>query len=199
MSGWDFAKFVSENECPDGSNVSDVERYQHCCVSKPSQWPDHGIDCECNRLLHGFGKIMDLSCAEYFNAPVDLDEFKVYTSVVYYPIDLNTIKSRLENRFYRRLDAVKFDVKFIEENAKRSQEPGSQYRVKARMITELCLRFIDDTNCEEPSVIYHEINQNKEMYESTEDEEDEEEEEPPNGLRRGTRRTRVNYLNMVFA
>ena len=44
---------------------------------------------------------MELSIAEHFLAPVDLNAFPVYAMVIEYPIDLSTIKDRLNNRFYR--------------------------------------------------------------------------------------------------
>lgn len=34
-------------------------------------------------------------------APVDLQAYPMYCTVVAYPTDLSTIKQRLENRFYR--------------------------------------------------------------------------------------------------
>lgn len=39
--------------------------------------------------------------ASPFAVPVDLSAYPLYCTVVAYPTDLNTIRRRLENRFYR--------------------------------------------------------------------------------------------------
>ena len=36
------------------------------------EWPSCGRDEECDRILAGLERIMELSIAEYFNYPVDL-------------------------------------------------------------------------------------------------------------------------------
>lgn len=46
-----------------------------------------------------FGNIIDF--ASPFAVPVDLSAYPLYCTVVAYPTDLNTIRRRLENRFYR--------------------------------------------------------------------------------------------------
>ena len=68
---------------------------------KESEWPSGDREAECDRISHGFGQIMELAMAEYFSAPVDLSAFPSYAMVIEYPMDLSTIKARLENRFYR--------------------------------------------------------------------------------------------------
>lgn len=50
-----------------------------------------------NRFITLF--ILDIASA--FVAPVDLQAYPMYCTVVAYPTDLSTIKQRLENRFYR--------------------------------------------------------------------------------------------------
>jgi bromodomain and WD repeat domain-containing protein 1/3 len=44
---------------------------------------------------------MEHSAAQPFNAPVDLSAFPAYGIIIEYPIDLSTIKARLENGYYR--------------------------------------------------------------------------------------------------
>ena len=68
---------------------------------KPSEWPSGGRDVACDRIACGMEQIMELSCAEPFLVPVDLNAFPFYAMVIEYPIDLSTIKARLENRYYR--------------------------------------------------------------------------------------------------
>ena len=68
-----------------------------------SEWPDHGMGTECERIIRGIEQIMELGVAENFIAPVDLNAYPDYAMMIEYPIDLSTIKARLENRFYRYL------------------------------------------------------------------------------------------------
>lgn len=85
-----------------------------------SEWPGVGRDYECERIVIGLQKIMELSIAEPFNFPVDLDSFPNYAMFIDYPIDLNTIRERLDNRYYRRVNSIQWDVRKIETNAARS-------------------------------------------------------------------------------
>lgn len=68
---------------------------------KASEWPSTGLEEECDRILRGLEQIMELSIAEPFIAPVDLNSYPMYAYVVEYPVDLTIIKARLQNRFYR--------------------------------------------------------------------------------------------------
>jgi len=85
---------------------------------------------------------MTLSIAENFNVPVDLNAFPVYAMIIAYPMDLSLIKARLENRFYRRVAALQYDVRRIESNARIFNDSRSAIVEYARVITELCLQFI---------------------------------------------------------
>jgi hypothetical protein len=50
---------------------------------------------------------MEHSIAEPFLTPVDVNVFPSYAMSIEYPMDLNTIKRRLENRFYRSVSVPK--------------------------------------------------------------------------------------------
>ena len=84
-----------------GVHVTHQELKSQLYVPKPSDWPDCGRDQECERLAHGWEQIMQHSIAEPFLTPVDLNVFPSYSWTVEYPIDLSTMKRRLDNRFYR--------------------------------------------------------------------------------------------------
>ena len=68
---------------------------------RSSEWPEVDRDAECDRLVQGLDKILELSVAEHFSVPVDINSFPLYAFIIAYPIDLSLIKARLENRFYR--------------------------------------------------------------------------------------------------
>ncbi|KAA0195924.1 hypothetical protein HAZT_HAZT007122 [Hyalella azteca] len=161
LSPWDMEPIgdvANADESGAGINVSAEElerlRYKWTC----EDWPEgrDGAD-ECSRLAHGLGLVMSLSVAEPFLAPVDLSVYPNYAMIVEYPMDLSTIKSRLENGFYRRLNAVQFDVRYIATNAEKFNQRGSNIVRQARIVTELCLDLIKNPLCRDPTARYHEI------------------------------------------
>jgi hypothetical protein len=122
MSPWDLEPLDEQSEscdkfgnlletlfrigCPKrhgaGLVVTEAERQNlNSYDSTESGWPAIGRDAECERIQQGIEQIMQLSVAENFLVPVDLNQFPEYARFITYPIDLTTIKSRLENRFYR--------------------------------------------------------------------------------------------------
>ena len=68
---------------------------------REGEWPACGRESECERIVHCLEQLMEKSCAEAFLAPVDLSAFPVYAMTIEYPIDLSTIKARLESGWYR--------------------------------------------------------------------------------------------------
>lgn len=126
-----------------------------------NEWPGVGRDYECERILNGLQKIMELSIAEPFNFPVDLDSFPNYAIYIDYPIDLNTIRERLDNRYYRRVNSIQWDVRKIETNAAKFNQPKSEIVKKATLLTELLLEFINDTECTNPIPIYKKLDRNR--------------------------------------
>jgi len=106
------------------------------------EWPTVGREAECDRVVTGLEQIMTLSVAENFNVPVDLNAFPIYAMIIAYPVDLSLIKARLENRFYRRIAALQYDVRRIESNARIFNDSRSAIVEYARVVTELCLQFI---------------------------------------------------------
>ena len=111
-------------------------------IPEDYEWPSCLRDSECDRILAGLEHIMELAIAEYFNYPVDLDAYPKYAMVIGYPIDLNTIKQRLENRYYRRVNSIQWDVRHIENNARKFNEKKSDIVRQASLLTELLLEFI---------------------------------------------------------
>jgi bromodomain and WD repeat domain-containing protein 1/3 len=81
--------------------VTDHELRALMFKPKPTDWPTEGRDEVCDRISQALDKVMELSIAEHFLAPVDLNAFPVYGMIIAYPIDLSLIKERLEKRFYR--------------------------------------------------------------------------------------------------
>ena len=93
---------------------------------------------ECDRISAELSTLMKLKTAIPFASTVDP------TSTVEYPMDLSTIKKRLDNRFYRRKEAVIFDVRHIFTNAEKFAKRDVVR--SASVITNLCLDFIGNRN-----------------------------------------------------
>jgi bromodomain and WD repeat domain-containing protein 1/3 len=127
------------------------------------------MDFECDRISNGISKIMNLTAAKPFTSPVDLDVYPLYIFVIKYPpMDLWTVKARLDNRFYRRLAAVQYDVRTICSNAYRFNEPNSDIVRNASIISDLCLEVI--RNRDSTDAITSVYQQLVEKYKSQNDE-----------------------------
>lgn len=104
MSPWDLEPY-QQGRSPDvtGGSLVVTPEELHSMMYAPigSEWPSIGRDEECDRIVQGFEKIMELAVAEPFIVPVDMNAYPVYYIIVEYPVDLSMIKARLENRFYR--------------------------------------------------------------------------------------------------
>lgn len=111
-------------------------------LPQPEEWPMGDRDAACRRIIRGLDQAMTLAIAEPFIAPVDLNAYPAYAYVVEYPIDLSTIKTRFENRFYRRITSAQFDVRYLATNAEKFNEPHSQIVKQARLVTDICLKII---------------------------------------------------------
>ena len=61
-------------------------------------WGEEGEE---ERILRGLEVVSTLDEAAMFLEPVDLEEIPDYCTLVPFPTDLATIKTRLQNRFYR--------------------------------------------------------------------------------------------------
>lgn len=138
---------------------------------KPEEWLDEDRETACRRIVRGLEQVMELAFATPFLAPVDLSLYPSYAYVIEYPIDLNTIKSRFENHFYRRITSAQFDVRYVARNAEKYNEAHSEIVRHARVLAELCLRVI--SNREECDVV-EAFNDLFDAYRSSDSEQDRE-------------------------
>lgn len=106
-----------------------------------TDWPADR-DLVSRHIVAGITSVMELAIAEPFLVPVDLNAYPDYAMVIEYPIDLSTIKARFENKFYRRLTAAQFDIRYLATNAEKFNEKHSVIVKNARVLTELCLRIV---------------------------------------------------------
>ncbi|MGH0125533.1 UNVERIFIED_CONTAM: hypothetical protein FKN15_036267, partial [Acipenser sinensis] len=123
-----------------------------------------------------------------FVAPVDLQAYPTYCTVVAYLTDLGTIQERLENRFYRRLSSLMWEVRYIEHNAQTFNEPGTPIVKTAKFVSDLMLQFIKDHSCTDIIPLY------SSMKKKTFSDSEEEEHKPIRKLRNNAQ----SYDNQVW-
>ncbi|XP_059587355.1 PH-interacting protein isoform X1 [Alligator mississippiensis] len=151
MSPWDMELIPNNAVFPEelGTSVPLTEGERRALIYKPldGEWGSRTRDEECERIISGINQLMTLDIASPFVAPVDLQAYPMYCTVVAYPTDLSTIKQRLESRFYRRVSSLMWEVRYIEHNTRTFNEPGSPIVKSAKFVTDLLLHFIKDQTC----------------------------------------------------
>ncbi|XP_077030968.1 PH-interacting protein isoform X3 [Agelaius phoeniceus] len=174
MSPWDMELIPSNAVFPEelGTSVPLTDDERRTLLYKPldGEWGSRARDEECDRIIAGINQLMTLDIASAFVAPVDLQAYPMYCTVVAYPTDLSTIKQRLESRFYRRLSSLMWEVRYIEHNTRTFNEPGSPIVKSAKFVTDLLLHFIKDQSCYDIIPLYNAMKK-KVLSDSDEEEE----------------------------
>uniref|UniRef100_A0A8D2M6K6 Bromodomain and WD repeat domain containing 1 n=1 Tax=Zonotrichia albicollis TaxID=44394 RepID=A0A8D2M6K6_ZONAL len=146
LSPWDMEPVPDNVDQPEelGASVSVSLEEVEKLLYKPQQgeWGLRSRDEACERIIRGIDQLMTLDISAAFAGPVDLCTYPKYCTVVAYPTDLTTIRTRLANRFYRRISALVWEVRYIESNARTFNEPGSAIARAAKKITTQLLKFI---------------------------------------------------------
>ncbi|KAF4794736.1 Bromodomain and WD repeat-containing protein 1 [Turdus rufiventris] len=159
MSPWDMELIPSNAVFPEelGTSVPLTDDERRTLLYKPldGEWGSRTREEECDRIIAGINQLMTLDIACAFVAPVDLQAYPMYCTVVAYPTDLSTIKQRLESRFYRRLSSLMWEVRYIEHNTRTFNEPGSPIVKAAKFVTDLLLHFIKDQSCYDIIPLYN--------------------------------------------
>uniref|UniRef100_H3D2N3 Bromodomain and WD repeat domain containing 3 n=1 Tax=Tetraodon nigroviridis TaxID=99883 RepID=H3D2N3_TETNG len=161
MSPWDMEPIPEEAALPEqvGDGVEVAEEEMKALLYRPQEgeWGAHTRDEECERVICGIEQLFTLEVAKAFASPVNLQDYPLYCAVVAYPTDLSTIRKRLENRFYRRISALMWEVRYIEHNARTFNEPQSPIVATAKVVTDVLLRYIGDQSCTDILDLYHKL------------------------------------------
>ncbi|XP_075856297.1 bromodomain and WD repeat-containing protein 1 isoform X1 [Microcebus murinus] len=151
LSPWDMEPIPDNVDPPEelGASISVTSDELEKLLYKPQdgEWGQKSRDEECDRIISGIDQLLNLDIAAAFAGPVDLCTYPKYCTVVAYPTDLYTIRMRLVNRFYRRLSALIWEVRYIEHNARTFNEPESVIARSAKKITDQLLKFIKNQHC----------------------------------------------------
>eukprot|EP00795_Rhopilema_esculentum_P017794 gene17794-9472_t len=165
LSPWDMEP-VTENDprAPEdedrASLTSDIpltleDRTLFDYTPSTSDWPDEGRDQAIDRISNGIEQFSELAIAGAFAYPVDVSSYADYLATVPHPTDLNTIRQRLVNKFYRRRNALLWEVRLIEQNAKLYNEDRSEISRNSSLVTKLLIEFICDHNCRDLIAFYN--------------------------------------------
>ncbi|KAG9348519.1 hypothetical protein JZ751_002255 [Albula glossodonta] len=161
LSPWDVECIPENAQQPDtvGGGVSVTADEMTDLMYKPreGEWGVRSRDEECERIIAGIDQLITVDIAAPFSGPVDIVQYPTYCTVVAYPTDLGTIRMRLINRFYRRISALVWDVRYIAHNARTFNEPRSKIAHSAKIISEALLRFINNQDCTDILEIYNAI------------------------------------------
>ncbi|XP_047419828.1 bromodomain and WD repeat-containing protein 1 isoform X3 [Sciurus carolinensis] len=151
LSPWDMEPIPDNVDPPEelGASISVTADELERLLYKPQvgEWGQKSRDEECDRIISGIDQLLNLDIAAAFAGPVDLCTYPKYCTVIAYPTDLYTIRMRLVNRFYRRLSALIWEVRYIEHNARTFNEPESVIARSAKKITDQLLKFIKNQDC----------------------------------------------------
>ncbi|EDO38859.1 predicted protein, partial [Nematostella vectensis] len=131
------------------SNIPLTDEDRQALAYEPSEadWFGEGRDEMTSRIMGCVDRLCELSLAGPFVYPVDVQAYPDYWSVVPYPIDLHTIIEKLGNRFYRRANALIWDIKQIERNARLYNEEDSQIVNNSTRLVNILSEFIRDSTC----------------------------------------------------
>uniref|UniRef100_A0A7N6AB87 Bromo domain-containing protein n=1 Tax=Anabas testudineus TaxID=64144 RepID=A0A7N6AB87_ANATE len=161
MSPWDMEPIPEEAALPehvgDGVEVAEEELKALLYEPQEGEWGAHTRDEECERVIHGIDQLLTLDVAKAFASPVNLRDYPLYCTAVAYPTDLSTIRKRLENRFYRRISALMWEVRYIEHNARTFNEPQSPIVASAKVVTDVLLHYIGDQSCTDILDLYRKL------------------------------------------
>ncbi|XP_037323684.2 bromodomain and WD repeat-containing protein 3 isoform X2 [Pungitius pungitius] len=161
LSPWDMEPIPVDAVLPEqvGDGVEVAEDELQALLYKPQEgeWGAHTRDEDCERVIHGIDQLLTLDVAKAFSSPVNLQDYPLYCTAVSYATDLSTVRKRLENRFYRRISALMWEVRYIEHNARTFNEPQSPIVASAKVVTDVLLHYISDQNCTDILDLHHKL------------------------------------------
>ncbi|CAI4222186.1 unnamed protein product [Auanema sp. JU1783] len=148
ISPWDCQKKTSGRRSNTEATPAEIIS---CGETVPTQgcWPgdDSPItnrDAFCQRMAEGIDKLSANEIVTPFSTPVNLADFPLYSNIVDYCIDMQTISERLRNKWYRRLISLQHDIRFIALAAEQFNEPDSIIVQNSRILVETLIMFSND-------------------------------------------------------
>eukprot|EP00833_Pecoramyces_ruminatium_P004097 jgi/Orpsp1_1/1178129/evm.model.c7180000064164.2 len=98
---------------------------------------------EKQRYLTGFKAVKNLDPFFPFLDEVDYDTYTTYLHEIAYPMSFTIINERIENKYYRSLSSLIWDIKLIRRNAMKFNDKKSAiYRIAEKYLPLFC-KYID--------------------------------------------------------
>ncbi|CAG0900264.1 unnamed protein product [Cyprideis torosa] len=146
LSPWDMEPLPQHAVALDRYPSQEHEVICHY-VTEPSDWPFGDRESECQRIAQGIQQLMELPFAQAFATAVNLHDYPEYAEIIELPMDFGLIKARLENLYYRRMQAVIADTEQVRRNAEKFNLPDAPIVRHAAAATEVVKTLIKTPNC----------------------------------------------------
>ncbi|XP_065649848.1 PH-interacting protein-like isoform X3 [Hydra vulgaris] len=189
VSPWDLEKIPEDCDIVNDDPLTEKDKVLYMYKPNKTDWPYESFEDLLSRVRKGINDLMMMDFALPFFCTINTLQYPTYWSIVAFPTDLQTIKSRLENRFYRRIDALLWEIRQIKTNAVKFNEQDSAIIIDAAYLVKLLCKFCKDpiiTNirslCKSIPHVYETKEQNFEESEDENDEDDAYESDVPDYL-----------------
>ena len=147
LSPWNLERLdQAKEETRNGDIVSKEQIKQGNFVPHAAEWNNATRESECIRISEAIDSIIQLEISQSFSKTMELKQYPVHHLDTGYMMNLDLIKSRVENHFYRRIDAIRFDLQHIVKNARELDKSRSKFIRDVTMITHLAERIIIDSS-----------------------------------------------------
>ncbi len=177
ISPWDMEPVDPDRRPSEpGTGVPVMPEEMACTLYQPraEDWPPGGDRvAECDRIGAATSQVIikNSSLEEFkdktlFSTGYELSYCGTY---IRFMRTSSSIKAQLKNRFYRRVTAVQYDVRYIYTNACKLNQEGSDIVRHASIITDLCMKIIRNRDVEDATAVYHRLVEN---YRASPDEDD---------------------------
>lgn len=182
LSPWDLERITDEDvELVDNTPLVEGDKVLFKYPTNENDWPYEDEEQFCERVSKGLEDFSALEIASSFAYPVDVQQYPTYWRWIAFPTDLETIRQRVRNQFYRRIDAVLWEIRQLITNASKFNEKGSSIVLDAAYVVKVLCKFIKDATISDIITLYNEMDQAEEIkakpvYDDQESEEEEEEE-----------------------
>ncbi|XP_065649847.1 PH-interacting protein-like isoform X2 [Hydra vulgaris] len=190
VSPWDLEKIPEDCDIVNDDPLTEKDKVLYMYKPNKTDWPYESFEDLLSRVRKGINDLMMMDFALPFFCTINTLQYPTYWSIVAFPTDLQTIKSRLENRFYRRIDALLWEIRQIKTNAVKFNEQDSAIIIDAAYLVKLLCKFCKDpiiTNirslCKSIPHVYETKEQNFEESEDENDEDDAYESDVPDWKR----------------
>ncbi|KAE9548571.1 hypothetical protein FO519_008222 [Halicephalobus sp. NKZ332] len=115
---------------------------------------ENARDFVCERIRNAMNALAEVDVLKEFDQPVDLSRYRDYYTQIAYPIDLQTINERLQNKYYRTLRHLQLDVQLLAKNTCRYNEPDAVISNDSIVLVETLFRYLEDLTIGDAVILF---------------------------------------------